>query len=121
MFDDFSHFLSFSATDQQTARELAGSYDGLLVPGTVASFQTDGTKGFVLTLSATSSSPRYAVDPRFPLFQQPLPSPKHSHRTLADIFGVPALVQSQQEMAPDSYTDKLVEFITDNWLKFNSG
>jgi hypothetical protein len=121
MFDDFSHFLSFSATDQQTARELTGSYDGLLVPGTVASFQADGTKGFVLTLSATSKSPRYAVDPRFPLFQQPLPNPRISHQTLADVLGVPALVQGEQALTPDAYKDELIELITDNWLKFNSG
>ena len=37
VFSYFSHFLSFGASDQQTARDLAPDYDGLVVPGTVAS------------------------------------------------------------------------------------
>src|ERR1035438_4102095 len=87
MFEDFSHFLSFSATDQQTARDLTGCYDGLVVPGTVASSQAEGTRGFVLTLSATSHGPAYVVDPRFPLFQQALPAARHSHTALAEVLG----------------------------------
>jgi hypothetical protein len=121
MFDDYSHFLSYGASDQQTARDLTGDYNGLLVPGTIASFQADGTKGFVLTLSATSAGPKYAVDPRFPLFQQALPTPKRVHRTLADVFGVPSLVQPERELQPHSYTDELVKLITENWLRFNQG
>jgi hypothetical protein len=121
MFDGFSHFISFSAKDQQTARDLTGCYDGLVVPGTVASFLADGTKGFVLTLSATSAAPPYVVDPRFPLFQQPLSDPRRSHRALADVLGAPFLVQPERPISPDAYTDELIELITDNWLRFNSG
>src|SRR2546430_165765 len=91
MFDSFAHYLSYGATDQQTARELTGFYDGLLVPGTVAAFQADGTRGFVLTLSALRRT-RYVIDPRFPLFQQRLGAPKKSHESLALLFGVPDLV-----------------------------
>jgi len=121
MFDSPSHFISFSAKDQQTARELIGCYDGLLVPGTVASFQAEGTKGFVLTLSATAKAPPYVVDPRFPLFQQALPAQKHSHKALADVFGAPFLVQPRHPLDPNAYTAELVERITDNWIRFNSG
>jgi hypothetical protein len=121
VFDDFSHFLSFSATDQQTARDLTGCYDGLVVPGTVASFQADGTRGFVLTLSATSHGPSYVVDPRFPLFQQALPAARHSHMALAEVLGAPWLVQPERPVSPDAYTDELIELITDNWLRFNNG
>ena len=39
----FSHYLSYGAADQHTVRELRGFYDGLLVPGTVAAFQREGT------------------------------------------------------------------------------
>lgn len=121
MFEPFSHFLSYGATDQQTARDVAGSYDGLLVPGTVAAFQADGTRGFVLTLSATASAPRYAVDPRFPLFQQSLPAPKKSHTALAELFGVPDLVQPVEPLPPEEYTDQLITRLTENWLRFNNG
>ena len=121
MFESFSHFLSYGATDQQTARDLAGSYDGLLVPGTVAAFQADATRGFVLTLSATSNAPRYTVDPRFPLFQQALPAAKRSHTALANLLGVPDLVQPVDALEPGDYTDSLIEIITENWLRFNNG
>ncbi len=63
MFDaTFAHYLSYGATDQQTVRALTGSYSGLLVPGTVAAFQRDGTGKFVFALSATPDSPDYAID-----------------------------------------------------------
>jgi hypothetical protein len=72
MFDLFSHYVSYGATDQETIRELTGAIDGrwcVLVPATVAAFQQQGTGGFILTLSATAEAPNYVIDPRFPLFQ----------------------------------------------------
>jgi hypothetical protein len=68
----FEHYLSYGSTDQLTARNLTDIYDGLLIPGTVAAFQAEGTRGFVLTLSAAKSKD-YIIDPRFPLFQNRLP------------------------------------------------
>jgi hypothetical protein len=121
MFESFSHFLSYAATDQQTARELTGNYDGLLVPGTVAAFQADGTRGFVLTLSARSPAPQYAIDPRFPLFQQPLPAAKKSHDALAALFGDPHLVQYRTPVAPEAYTDEVIDDLVRHWLAFNRG
>jgi hypothetical protein len=121
MFKPFSHFLSYAATDQQTARELVGNYDGLLVPGTVAAFQAEGTKGFVLTLSARTPAPRYAIDPRFPLFQQPLPAAKRSHTALAGLFGDPDLVQPEAPIAPEAYTDGAIDALVGHWLSFNRG
>jgi hypothetical protein len=119
MFDGtFSHYLSYGATDQQTARELAGSYTGLLVPGTVAAFQREGTGGFVLTLSATPQSPEYAIDPRFPLFQQPLERPKKSHLALAALLGRPSLVKTAQP-SPADFTDDVVAQIATSWARFN--
>lgn len=119
MFDTYSHFLSYVANDQQTVRDLAGTYDGILVPGTVASFQADGTKGFVLSISATAAAPRYTVDPRFPLFQQSLPSPKRTHQALAAVLGVPELVQPENPLSPAIYSDGLIATITENWMRFN--
>lgn len=121
MFEPFSHFLSYAATDQQTARELAGNYDGLLVPGTVAAFQAEGTKGFVLTLSARTPAPRYVVDPRFPLFQQPLPAAKRSHIALAGLFGDPDLVQRAVPLPPEAYNDRTIDALVGHWMWFNRG
>lgn len=118
--NSFSHYLSYGATDQQTARRLAGSYDGLLVPGTIAAFQRAGTGGFVLTLSATKASPDYMIDPRFPLFQQKLPTPKRSHEALAEIFGSPELVRSTDPVPTDFDAD-LIERVARGWVEFNSG
>lgn len=116
----FSHYLSYGATDQETARELRGEYDGLLVPGTVAAFQADGTRGFVLTLSASSDT-RYVIDPRFPLFQQRLVAPKRSHISLAEVLGDPDLVSVERDPRPESFTKDRVESIARAWVAFNRG
>jgi hypothetical protein len=121
VFESFAHYLSYGATDQQTARRLSGSYTGLLVPGTVAAFQRAGTGGFVLTLSATSASPEYVIDSRFPLFQQRLRSPKRSHEALADLLGAPELVQSNRDPEPDDFTQDLIGRVARGWYDFNTG
>lgn len=121
MFDErFAHYLSYGATDQATARDLAGAYNGLVVPGTVAAFQREGTGGFILTLSATGAAPRYVIDSRFPLFQQPLPRPKRSHEALAEVVGVPALITDVQP-EPGDFDDERIETIARNWTAFNGG
>jgi hypothetical protein len=120
VFRSFAHYLSYGATDQQTARRLLGSYTGLLVPGTVAAFQRAGTGGFVLTLSATAASPEYAIDPRFPLFQQRLPQPKKSHEALAELMGAPELIRAVDPI-PDDFNDDLVRRVARGWVEFNDG
>jgi hypothetical protein len=99
---------------------LTGTYDGLLVPGTVAAFQAEGTRGFVLTLSASRQT-HYAIDPRFPLFQQRLKSPKKSHEALAVILGHPELIQTDAEPHPSRFSKSKVDSIAQHWLRFNSG
>lgn len=119
MFDaTFSHYLSYGATDQQTVRSLTGDYTGLLVPGTVAAFQRDGTGGFVLALSATPDSPEYAIDPRTPLFQQHLSKPKKSHQSLAELLGIPGLIRPD-DPDPSDFTDDVIETMAQNWAQFN--
>jgi hypothetical protein len=118
--DRFQHYLSYGSTDQQTVRDLAGTYSGLLVPGTVASFQRDGTGGFVLSLSATDAAPPYAIDSRFPLFQQALPRAKKSHQALASLMGEPSLVHADSP-DPSEFTPEQIGSICRNWLDFNRG
>ncbi len=119
MFETFSHYLSYGATDQQTVRELTGAYDGLVVPGTVAAFQRQGTGGFVLALSATQAAVKYVIDPRFPLFQQPLLQPKKSHHALAELLGFPQLVSTNQPQPSDFAVDT-IDTIAQNWVQFNA-
>jgi hypothetical protein len=118
--EHFTHYLSYGATDQQTVRFLANLYDGLLVPGTVAAFQREGTGGFVLALSALPDAPTYAIDPRFPLFQQRLPRPKQSHIALAELLGVPALVRAT-DPRPADFPDQMLATIAESWANFNGG
>jgi hypothetical protein len=121
MFDAlFSHYLSYGATDQQTIRELAGQFDGLVVPGTIAAFQRAGTGGFVLTLSAIESGPDYVIDPRFPLFQQALATPKKSHIALAKLLGCEDLVRPTQP-SPEDFTEDRIATIAQHWVQFNNG
>lgn len=120
MFDRFQHYLSYGSTDQQTVRELSDDFDGLIVPGTIAAFQAEGTKGFVLSLSARSNDP-YVIDSRFPLFQNQLPTPKKSHLMLADVLGVPSLVKRHAAPTPTDFDDATVRRIAGAWIDFNVG
>jgi hypothetical protein len=116
--DSFAHYLSYGASDQETVRLLRGSYDGLLVPGTVAAFQKEGTGGFVLSLSASGSGTPYVIDPRFPLFQQPIAVPKKSHDSLAAILGLPDSAE-ERGTTPAWFTTERLEAIAESWARFN--
>lgn len=115
----FGHYLSYGATDQQTVIALTGSFDGLLVPGTVAAFQRQGTGGFVLSLTAAIDEIAYAIDPRFPLFQQALLYPKKSHEALAGLLGVPALIRDRRPL-PNDFSREVIEVVAREWARFNN-
>lgn len=121
LFDPFSHYLAYGATDQETFRELRDSYTGVLVPATIAAFQRQGTGGFVLTLSATAEAPPYVIDPRFPLFQQALVAPKKSHTALAELLDDPALIVTTDDPRPDDFAQQRIAAIARHWVEFNSG
>ena len=116
----FSHYLTYGATDQHTIINLAEVIDGLVVPSTIASFQRDGTGGFVLTLSASQTSPDYIIDPRFPLFQQSLQKPKRSHEALAGLLGDADLVRYDNP-SPSDFDDKRLTAMARRWIDFNLG
>lgn len=80
----FRHMLAYGNSDQASFRnaEVQRSFDVMTVPGTIASYYGDATAAFVL-----SSQIRYLIDPRTPLFQGELHSPRASHFTLADWHG----------------------------------
>lgn len=119
MFEAFAHYLAYGATDQQTFRDLRTHYNGVLVPGTIAAWQRQGTGGFVLSLSATQEAPPYVIDPRFPLFQQGLKDPKQSHLALADLLADPSLIRNE-DPEPDSFPDERLERLAKQWVGFNS-
>lgn len=118
MFERFSHYLFYGANDQQTVRQLVDHYQGLIVPGTVAAFQREGTGGFVLSLSAIPGAPPYLIDPRFPLFQTALAKPKKSHLALAELLGAPELVRTEDPQ-PQDFGDELIRTVARNWVEFN--
>ncbi|WP_323960476.1 hypothetical protein GC088_03220 [Arthrobacter sp. JZ12] len=101
-------------------RDLSDSFDGLVVPGTIAAFQAEGTKGFVLSLSARSKDP-YVIDSRFPLFQNRLARPKKSHVMLAEVLGVPALVDRDTQLTAGDLDDAALRLIAERWIDFNVG
>lgn len=117
-FNPYSHYLAYGATDQETFRELREIYTGVLVPGTIAAWQRQGTGGFVLSLSATAEAPPYMIDPRFPLFQQGLSDPKQSHTALAEIFGDSALIRAD-DPTPDLFLDERLAELARQWVTFN--
>ncbi|WP_449407575.1 hypothetical protein [Microbacterium maritypicum] len=119
MFESFSHFLAYGSTDQETLRELTREYDGLLVPGTIAAYQADGTRGFVLSLSAAVERP-YTIDPRTPLFQYVNGAPKQSHLALARVLGIDSEVEAHGMVRPDTWTPEFCRDVARAWVDFNS-
>ncbi len=81
---EFLHLLAFGNSDQASFRiaEVRRSFDVMTVPGTIASYYNEATAAFVL-----SSQIDYLIDPRTPLFQGDLDSPRASHFTLAEWHG----------------------------------
>ena len=117
----FRHYLSYNTSDQQSVRSLREKYDGILVPGTVATFQKAGTAGFVLSIAASQARPPYVIDPRFPLFQQTLRHIKKSHTALAEICGDPELATKTSRRNPQYFTDDNIPRIAQAWVDFNLG
>jgi len=121
LFDLYAHYLIYGSTDQETVRSLRTSIGGLLVPGTIAAFQRAGTGGFVSSFSASQSTPPYSIDPRFPLFQQPLPQPKRSHFALAELLGDRELVSVLETPEPQAFPPDRIEALAAAWVRFNRG
>ena len=118
MFNRFDHYLSYGSTDQKTVRDLRSCFNGLLVPGTIAAFQAEGTKGFILSLSARSEEP-YVIDSRFPLFQNRLANPKQSHEMLAAVLGAPELVNGLALPSASDIDEEVSKKIAQSWIDFN--
>jgi len=74
--------MAYGNSDQVSFRdpEVRESFDFMTVPGTIASYYADATAAFVL-----SSELNYLIDPRTPLFQGALQSPRR--RTTASRSG----------------------------------
>src|SRR4051794_13076676 len=120
-FRSYSHYVAYGSTDQTTFRDLRDRYTGLVVPATIAAYQRKGTGGFVLTLSATNEAPPYMIDPRFPLFQQPLTSPKKSQGSPVGWRATPNLAgRGGPPPTPASFPDERVARIARKWVEFNT-
>lgn len=119
MFRLGSHFLAYGSTDQSTLKAATSSYDGIVVPGTIATFQADGTRGFVLTLSAAERKP-YVVDPRTPLFQNAIDSPKRSHTTLAKVLGLEEVFAANSFVPLAHWSGANIALTAERWLTFNT-
>ncbi len=118
MFEPFSHFLGFGMSDQRSLRNLTAEYDGMIVPGTIAAYQADPTRGFVLSLSASEKLP-YAIDSRFPLFQSNLPNPKPSHVLLANILGL-KIGTTGRWLEGAALEETSLRSIASHWIEFNT-
>lgn len=119
MFEPFAHFLSYGSTDQLTIRTLSSRFQGMVVPGTIAAFQAEGTRGFVLSLSAADRVP-YVIDPRTPLFQNQIESPKKSHLMLADLFGFRETFDRHRQVPLDYWTNETIDRASNAWIGFNT-
>uniref|UniRef100_UPI0016436ADB hypothetical protein n=1 Tax=Brevibacterium casei TaxID=33889 RepID=UPI0016436ADB len=79
----------------------------------------EGTRGFVLTLSASAGHP-YAIDPRTPLFQYHNGSPKLSHGSLARVLGIEPEVTQYGMVPPQLWTQQYCNKVAKSWIDFNS-
>ena len=115
------HSLSYSHSDQALLRNpsLDDCWDGLVVPGTLATYYFEGTGGFVLTRGVP-----YVIDPRTPLLQTieiSRPAPKASHLEFAAIHD-PDVVDTwpEHEIPRSHWEDRRSPIVVRNVLGFQS-
>jgi hypothetical protein len=105
------HFLAYGNSDQVSFRdpEVRKSFSYMTVPGTIAAYYSEATAAFVL-----ASGLDYLIDPRTPLFQEALQSPRASHYSLAAWLG--SAVSARLESSGDDvrfnagfYTDGVLD------------
>lgn len=116
------HWLSYSHADQALLRDvrLEGTWDALVVPGTLAVFYFQGTGGFVLTRGRP-----YVIDPRTPLLQTidvMRSDPKKSQLALAEIHDpeVP-LVWPDREIPLSHWQDGRWPRVVQSVMDFQEG
>lgn len=127
MFEPKAHYLSYGSTDQETARNAVGQYSGILVPGTIAAYQEEGTSGFVSSFVSRHPGTRYSIDPRFPLFQQRLifldedgnPKAKAAHKALARLLNDEKLVVDSPP-EPRDFPNERLEALANRWHRFQT-
>ena len=115
------HFLAFGHSNQSTFRRetLQDIYDGVSVPGTIATYFQQATGGFVLALDKP-----YFLDPRTPLFQGNVQAVRASFLTLAKAHG-PAIhtVVSRAKDADIRLWDEIQNIhdaseLSSSWLEY---
>lgn len=88
----FDHLLTYQHNVQKYFRKHADSYQGIVVPISIASSFPTGTYGFVRALCTKDDRKTYSIDPRTALFQKNWNREKlirDPHKTVAKIFGPP--------------------------------
>ena len=119
------HFLAYGNSDQASFRDLEvrGAFDYMTVPGTIAAYYPDATAAFVLT-----SQLDYVIEPRTPLFQGHIESPRASHFALARWHGV--AVENRigdpedprpVDFSPDVYTAEAISEMVSRLAEEQSG
>jgi hypothetical protein len=117
------HFLAYGNSDQASFRDprVRECFDVMTVPGTIAAYYTDATAAFVL-----SSRLDYVIDPRTPLFQGIIDTPRASHVSLAEHCGsrLGQLLAERQgpiEFSADIYSEVVIEELVSTMLAFQHG
>lgn len=115
------HFLAYGNSDQASFRDevVRTCFDYMTVPGTIASYYADATAAFVL-----SAEIPYMIDPRTPLFQETVDSPRASHYSLAEWLDIQleeVVVESGgrdvARLPVDFYTEERVVRMVDRLLQ----
>lgn len=124
MADEFPRrWLSFSNSDQRILCEETHGllWEGLVVPGTLATYYKQGVGGYVLARRRP-----FVIDPRTPLLQPvtqlPRPIPRASHETLAGIHDpeVGAIWSRGTEVPFETWTRNRWERAVDSVLDFQA-
>ena len=113
------HFLAYGHADQVSFRtqEVREAFDVLTVPATIAAYYADATAAFVLT-----SELSYIIEPRTPLFQNFIDTPRASHYALAEVLG-PSMAKRIGDQGPasfpvDFYEDHVCEELVRSFVAF---
>lgn len=115
------HLLAYGNSDQASFRstDVRTSLDYMTVPGTIAAYYAEATSAF-----ARSAQIRYLIDPRTPLFQGQIDTPRPSHLSLAACCGadlLSTLTSGARTIGTTYFTGARVASLVSETIGFQKG
>ncbi len=105
------HYFTYQHNVQRYFREYSGTYNGVIIPLSIATAFPSATYGFVRALCSRHADLQYAIDPRNALFQKQWDrsNARPPHEKMASVLGEPYITKAlSQALDPSDFNDDAV-------------